>query len=89
MKYLKKYDMFLEDGDGGGVASVNASTTAGMGSVVAAQPGCLPGTTGTTGSGDVGFVLGSKKKKKDEEGDPSEVSDAQKLKKAKLNKVKQ
>ena len=64
MKYLKRYNKFFEDGEGGGVATVNASNTAGMGAVVSAQPGAFAGTTGTTGSGDVGFVLGYNPKKK-------------------------
>ncbi len=53
MKYLKKYQIFCEECDGGGTATANAST-AGMGAVVSAQPGAFPGMTGTTGSGDVG-----------------------------------
>ena len=53
MKYLKKYKSFFEDG----TAAVSASSTAGMGAVSAAQPGGLPGTTGTEGSGDLGFVF--------------------------------
>jgi len=85
MKYLKKFDKFFEDGDGGGavgggVATANVSNTAGMGAVVSAQPGAFAGTTGTTGSGDVGFVLGSKPKKKRKKGNPSQVSDLRDLK---------
>ncbi len=71
MKHLKKYKAFLEDG----TAAANASTTAGMGAVVSAQPGSLPGTTGTTGSGDVSFYMLDKKGKKIKKGKPSEVSD--------------
>ena len=86
MKYLKKYQKFFEDGEGGGTATVNASTTAGMGSVVAAQPSALPGVPGSSGSGDIGFGLGNtqtkapidsfngKKKAKKKKGKPSEVS---------------
>ena len=85
MKYLKRYDRFFEDGDGGGaagggVATANASNTAGMGAVVSAQPGSFAGTTGTTGSGDVGFVLGYNPKKKRKKGGPSQVSDLRDLK---------
>lgn len=91
MKYLKKYQKFFEDGEGGGTATVNASTTAGMGPVVAAQPGALPGVPGTSGSGDIGFGLGNgvqtktpiksfNGKKKKKKGDPKEVSDLRDLK---------
>ena len=52
MKHLKKYKSFLEDG----TATVTA-TTAGMGAVVNSQPGDLPGTTGTKGSGDITSYL--------------------------------
>lgn len=37
----------------GGVAYATQGNISGMGSVVSAQPGVLPGTTGTIGSGDV------------------------------------
>ena len=40
---------------GGGCAYAGQGSIAGMGAVVAAQPGVVPGQTGTTGSGDVGF----------------------------------
>lgn len=70
MKHLKRYKAFLEDG----TATANAST-AGMGAVSSAQPGALPGTTGTTGSGDVSFYMLDKKGKKIKKGKPSEVSD--------------
>ncbi len=71
MKYLLNYDDFFEDG---------------MGAVVSSDPGALPGTTGTEGSGDIGFVLkGDKDKNK--KGDPSEVSDLRYLKKSKVNKI--
>ena len=89
MKYLKQYQKFFENGEGG-TAAVNASTTAGMGSVVAAQPSALPGVPGTSGSGDIGFGLGgvqtktpistfNGKKKKKKKGDPTEVSDLRDL----------
>lgn len=92
MKYLKRYDKFFEDGDGGavaggGVATANASNTTGMGAVVAAQPGAFAGTTGTTGSGDVGFVLGDKPKRKRKKGGPSEVSDLRDLKEVDTQKA--
>jgi hypothetical protein len=92
MKYLKKYQKFFED-EGGGVATVNASNTGGMGPVVAAQVGPLPGVPSTSGSGDQGFVLGApqtktpinsfngkKKGKRGKKGNPSEVSDLRDLK---------
>ena len=79
MKFIKKYKSFLEDGN----ASVNAST-GGMGGVVSAQPGALPGQTGTTGSGDVSFTFKKEKRKK---GGPSQVSDLRDLKDAKTDKV--
>jgi hypothetical protein len=87
MKYLKKYDKFFEDGEGGGVATANASNTAGMGAVVSAQPGAFAGTTGTTGSGDVGFVLGANPKKKRKKGNPSQVSDLRDLKEVDTEKT--
>lgn len=90
MKYLKKYQKFFEDGEGGGTATVNASNTAGMGPVVSAQVGSLPGVPGTSGSGDIGFGLGgvqtktpvstfNGKKKGKKKGDPKEVSDLRDL----------
>ena len=75
MKYLKPYKKFNEDGN----ATVSASTS-GMGSVSAAQPGALPGTTGIDGSGDLGFTFKKERRKK---GDPSEVTDMRDLKPAK------
>ena len=91
MKYLKRYDKFFEDGEGGaaggGVATANASNTAGMGAVVSAQPGAFAGTSGTTGSGDVGFVLGYNPKKKRKKGSPSQVSDLRDLKEVDTEKA--
>ena len=75
MKYLKPYKKFNEDGN----ATVSASTS-GMGSVSAAQPGALTGTTGIDGSGDLGFTFKKERRKK---GDPSEVTDMRDLKPAK------
>ena len=89
MKYLKKYQIFCEECDGGGTATANASNTAGMGAVVASQPGTFPGTTGTTGSGDVGSTLGVYQKtpaKKRKKGTVSEVSDLRDLKDEKTKK---
>ena len=99
MKYLKLYKKFFEDGgdggsagaatsgsgDGGGVAYANASIS-GMGPVVSAQPGLLPGTTGTVGSGDIGVVLKKSKRKK---GKPSEVSDLRDLDKVDTVNIKE
>jgi hypothetical protein len=89
MKYLKKYQKFFEDGEGGGVATANASNTAGMGPVVAAQVGPLPGVPGTSGSGDIGFGLGSGEpiKRKRKKGKPSQVSDLRDLKEEETNTV--
>lgn len=78
MKYLKFYKKFFEDGDSG-AATANVSTS-GMGAVVSAQPGTLPGTFGTDGSGDIGFTFKKDKRKK---GKPSEVSDLRDLEPAK------
>lgn len=89
MKYLKKYQIFCEECDGGGTATANASNTAGMGAVVASQPGAFPGMTGTTGSGDVGSTLGVYQKtpaKKRKKGTVSEVSDLRDLKDEKTKK---
>lgn len=89
MKYLKKYQKFFEDGEGGGTATVNASNTAGMGPVVAAQVGPLPGVPGTSGSGDIGFGLGSGEpiKRRRKKGKPSQVSDLRDLKEEETNSV--
>jgi hypothetical protein len=85
MKHLKKYKAFLEDGTAAATA-----TTAGMGAVVSSQPGALPGTTGTTGSGDVSFYMLDKKGKKIKKGNPSEVSDMRYLAPAKgITKLKE
>ena len=83
MRHLKSYKKFFEDG---GTATANVANTSGMGDVVAAQPGSLPGTFGTDGSGDVGVVLNTKKKRK--KGGPSEVSDLRDLKEVNIKKVK-
>ena len=85
MKHLKKYKAFLEDG-----TATATATTAGMGAVSNAQPGDLPGTTGTEGSGDVSFYMIDKKGKKIKKGSPSEVSDARYLAPAKgITKLKE
>lgn len=86
MRHIKTYKKFFEDG---GTATANASTTAGMGAVVASQPGAFAGTTGTTGSGDIGFVLGYDPKKKRKKGNPSQVSDLRDLKEVDTEKVKE
>lgn len=78
MKYLKRFSVF-EDG------TANASNCGGMGDVVSAQPGSVPGMTGTAGSGDISFYLKKEKRKK---GKPSEVSDLRDLKDEKTNKIK-
>jgi hypothetical protein len=75
MRYLKKYKSFFEDGTACATAAVS-----GMGAVSAAQPGALPGTTGTEGSGDIGFTFKKEKRKK---GDPTKVTDMRDLAPAK------
>ena len=75
MRYLKNYKKFNEDGN----ATVSASTS-GMGAVSSAQPGALAGTTGTEGSGDIGFTFKKERRKK---GDPSKVTDMRDLEPAK------
>ena len=85
MKHLKRYKAFLEDGTAAATA-----TTAGMGAISNSQPGSLPGTTGTEGSGDLTFYLLDKKGKKIKKGTPSEVSDARFLAPAKgITKLKE
>ncbi len=74
MKRIKRYKDFLEN------ATANASSTAGMGAVSAAQPGSVAGTFGTTGSGDIGFTFKKEKRKK---GDATQVTDMRDLAPAK------
>jgi hypothetical protein len=93
MKYLKKYQKFFEDGEGGGAAASGGTAyadagIAGMGAVVNAQPGQFAGTTGTTGSGDVSFGLGAKKERR-KKGKPSQVSDLRDLKEEETDEVKE
>ena len=71
MRYLKKYKSFFEDGTACATAGVS-----GMGAVSSSQPGGLPGTTGTEGSGDIGFTFKKEKRKK---GDPTKVTDMRDL----------
>jgi hypothetical protein len=81
MKFLKKFTDFKEN------AAASASSTAGMGAVSAAQPGSFAGTTGTTGSGDIGFTFKKEKRKK---GDPTKVTDMRDLAPAKgITKIKE
>ena len=85
MKYLKKYKDYFEDGTAAATA-----TTAGMGAVTSAQPGSVPGMSGTTGSGDISFYLLDKKGKKIKKGNPSQVSDMRFLEPAKgITKLKE
>ena len=74
MKKIKRYKEFLEN------AVAAASSSAGMGAVTAAQPGVVAGTTGTEGSGDIGFTFKKEKRKK---GGPSQVTDMRDLAPAK------
>jgi hypothetical protein len=84
MKYIKSFKLFLENGDAVATAAVS-----GMGAVSNAQPGALPGTAGTEGSGDVSFYLSSKKKRI-KKGKPDEISDLRFLEPAKgITKVKE
>jgi len=64
MKHLKNYRLFEE------TAMATMGNTGGMGAVVAPQPGAVPGTFGTSGSGDVvanntktGYKIDAKTKK--------------------------
>jgi len=66
VKYLKFFIQFKEN------ATASASSTAGAGAVSSAQPGALPGTTGTEGSGDIGFTFKKEKRKK---GDSVDLDD--------------
>lgn len=85
MKHLKRYKAFLEDGTANATAA-----TAGMGAVSSAQPGSVPGMSGTTGSGDITFYLLDKKGRKVKKGNPSQVSDMRFLAPAKgITKVKE
>ena len=74
---IKTYKQFNED-----VVST-ASSTSGMGDVVNAQPGSLPGTTGTEGT-DITFTF---KKGKSKKGNPSQVTDLGDLEPAKTEKI--
>jgi hypothetical protein len=81
MRYLKSFKKFDEN------AAASASSTSGMSTVSAAQPGALPGTTGTEGSGDIGFTFKKEKRKK---GDPTKVTDMRDLAPAKgITKLKE
>ena len=80
---IKTYKQFNE-------GAVATSSTTGMGGVSNSQPGALPGTTGTSGSGDISFYMLDKKGKKIKKGKPSEVSDMRYLEPAKgITKVKE
>lgn len=57
LKLVNDQIKLIKEDEGGGVATANAGNVGGMGAVVSAQPGALPGTTGTTGSGDIGVNL--------------------------------
>ena len=80
MRKIKRYKEFLEN------AVSTASSSAGMGAVTAAQPGALAGTTGTEGSGDIGFTFKKEKRKK---GNPSQVTDLRDLKTNKVEDIKE
>jgi hypothetical protein len=57
-KIIKVVEGLLNEDDGGagstGTAMVGQGSVSGMGNVVSAQPGVVPGTFGTDGSGDIG-----------------------------------
>ena len=73
---IKRYKQFNED-------AVATASTSGMGGVVSAQPGSLPGTTGTEGT-DLTFTF---KKGKSKKGNPSQVTDLGDLEQAKTEKI--
>jgi hypothetical protein len=49
---MKKFDEFIKED-----AFATMGNTGGMGAIVAAQPGSIPGSQGTTGSGDISQPL--------------------------------
>ena len=75
MVKIKRFKQFNED-------AMSTGSVAGMGNVVSAQPGVVAGTQGSTGSGDIGFGLITKDKKR-KKGNPSDVSDMRFLSPAK------
>jgi hypothetical protein len=83
MKKIKTYLQFFEDG----TATVNASTTGGMGAVTNAVVGSIPGVPNGASGSDATFTLGGVATKQPV-GGPSKVSNAQLLKKEKTNKIK-
>jgi len=59
-----RFDDYVKENDGGGVAAVTLSNTNGMGAVVSPTVGSTPGQiwgtgSGTKGSGDVSNVFGT------------------------------
>ena len=83
MKKIKTYLQFFEDG----TATVNASTTGGMGAVTNAVVGSIPGVPNGASGSDATFTLGGVATKQPV-GGPADVSNAQLLKKEKTNKIK-
>lgn len=83
MKKIKTYLQFFEDG----TATVNASTTGGMGAVTNAVVGSIPGVPNGASGTDATFTLGGVATKQPV-GGPADVSNAQLLKKEKTNKIK-
>ena len=83
MKKIKTYLQFFEDG----TATVNASTTGGMGAVTNAVVGSIPGVPNGASGTDATFTLGGVATKQPV-GGPADVSNAQILKKEKTNKIK-
>ena len=75
---MKNWRMFLEDG----VATVNASTTSGMGPVSNAVVGSTPGVPGDSGGGDTSVKSDKTIRKK---GNPSQVSDLRDLEDSNLD----
>lgn len=53
-EYVKAYIKYYMGENIDEDATATLGNTGGMGAVVTAQPGMIPGTTGTTGSGDIG-----------------------------------
>lgn len=52
---MKKFDEYIKENEGGGVANATLGNTGGMGNVVAPQPSSIPGDVAgsTPGSGDI------------------------------------
>lgn len=76
MNKIKSFRDFLEN------AAVSASSTAGLGPVVSATVGSIPGGGPMNGSGDVSFFLNDRRRRR-KKGNPSQVSDMRDLTRSK------